>query len=569
MLTVNQNRFVSYQNLAKRAQTIVHYPKLFDNICLDKLNKHKNSMPLCLAVGILKLTGTLMNLNYNPIGTSAYVFLEKGRIQTRNRKTGKKEKFLIEKGSLLIFGSFFRENYTYEIKSDYVEFFQVNPLSYIYLSPNERLKYATKIRRLLQPTTSKPLWKQCGQKNLVISEELGKGSYGFVNLGEIQQNRFAIKTTTLKPEAVENPYSRHVSAWHETLILTELFKPLIERNDCPNLPLIYNAMTCKKGDKHNLTTFVELGSGDLKHYFYEENPTTEELYSALFQIMAGLHAIQLNGQIMNFDVKKQNILYYRVDPGGYWQYNIRGKNYYVPNYGFMFILNDFGISRPMSPNFVLYKSMKSKTFRLGSRYAMVIDNKFVPIVAENKTDSEGKLVEPDMVEWRQDGKKFMTTGAEFRIDKKTNSVIPIKIKLSHAQRKFLKKNNIAQDPTKKDFFLHPEIIPPFEFYNDTQDVIRMFIGGKRSTQRGYHRAYEGLSKEFAKQLKSMAGISDSVRIKERDEDREKEGLQSGIFSLNPSHVLAGHFIEEFFGKMEKFMERPNKKSMKLASYELK
>ncbi|MBT6325916.1 MAG: hypothetical protein HOJ35_08100 [Bdellovibrionales bacterium] len=47
-------------------------------------------------------------------------------------------------------------------------------------------------------------------------------------------------------------------------------------------------------------------------------------------------------------------------------------------------------------------------------------------------------------------------------------------------------NGIVPDPTSKDYFENPEILPPFEFYNDLQDVIRCFIGGKRTTQKGYH-----------------------------------------------------------------------------------
>ena len=33
-----------------------------------------------------------------------------------------------------------------------------------------------------------------------------------------------------------------------------------------------------------------------------------------------------------------------VKPGGYWTYILEGKKYYLPNLGFVVLLNDFGFS---------------------------------------------------------------------------------------------------------------------------------------------------------------------------------------------------------------------------------
>ena len=47
---------------------------------------------------------------------------------------------------------------------------------------------------------------------------------------------------------------------------------------------------------------------------------------------------------MHFDIKKENILYYKINEGGYFQYKILDETFYVPNYGYLFVINDF-ISR--------------------------------------------------------------------------------------------------------------------------------------------------------------------------------------------------------------------------------
>ena len=72
--------------------------------------------------------------------------------------------------------------------------------------------------------------------------------------------------------------------------------------------------------------------------------------------------------------------------------------------------------------------------------------------------------------------------------------------------------------------------PPFDFYNDTQDAIRMFLGGKRTTQKGDHRKVD-IPDSFRKKLEPYVGKGESA--KNRMFDR-------------PALTIAGYFIEEFF-----------------------
>lgn len=423
-----------------------------------------------------------------------------------------------------------------------VTFFNANlaPLQDIYLNREKREAFLEVIRDKLSIIRSRPIGSQCIEKYVKFNKLLGKGDYGNVYLSTINDLQFAIKLSKLKEGSISSPYSRYDSSWAEVLIMRNLFQPIIKNNICPNLPLLIDSFVCDNckltiRDKTErmpcIITITELASGTFRDYLKNENPTEKELYSALFQIMAALHAIQLHGQIMNYDVKADNILFYEVTPGGYWEYVIHGKSFFVPNFGKLFILNDFGISRPMSPKFQLYREANELTFRLGSRFAIVIDGQFSPLISPLEATHKGKLQKAGIVKWI--GAKSSRC-AQFRLLRKSQEVIESEAKLTKTQIKFLEKNNLPTNPEHIQFFLHPEVIPPFEFYNDLQDAIRTFIGGKRTTQRGEHKRYPVVTDSMYKKLEKYNGVG--------------ENLVSQKFSTDPSQVLAGYFIESFFGK---------------------
>lgn len=555
MITVKQKKFIPYNKLDNPSHHIIIYPELFDNITMNSIcSVNKKLSNTSLKIGLLQLTGINFDNEKNIIGTSACILCKNKTIIAKNKKTSEKINIKGTIGTVIIFGSFFREEWIYNIPEKSFNLYQQNPLSYIYLSTEHRFKYLTKIKKRLKVIEKLPIWKQCVQKHLNLKTMLGSGSYGNVYLATMDCCKFAVKLSKLKEEALDEPYSRYVTSWYEVLILDEIIKPMIRKSICPNLPLLFDNFTCdnciltidnKKEHIPCITTVIELASGDLKKYLKENKPTIDELYSCIFQIMSAIHAIQINGQIMNYDVKKENILYYEVEKGGYWHYQIHGKDFYVPNYGYLFILNDFGISRPMSPKYPLYKTKDELTFRIGSRYAIVKDGKFIPFNTMNEYDGDLKEIKSTQIQWTNDTKSF---GAQYRMYRKNNKIIKLKAELPI---EFLKKKKISTNITSYNFFMNPEIIPPFEFYNDTQDCIRTIIGGKRTTQKGYHRLYDTIPQKLVTELKEYNGIGESMK--------------DGKFSTDPSQVLAGYFIDNFFTKNTNFNVLP-KLGIKLSSY---
>jgi len=429
------------------------------------------------------------------------------------------------------------------------------PLSEIYLSTKKRLGLKNLILSGLSRVHENFIeGSQCLlsdgvnhlKKIIDLGSIIGNGDWGNVYSSKLissDSNKFAIKMSRITEEDLNDPYTSSSTSWYEIWMLKDIFTHIIKNNICPNLPLFYDTFLCGNCDLHLrktdskypcVITAVELASNDFRYYL-ESNKSIDDniLYSALFQIMAALYSIQMTGQILNNDIKAKNILCYDVTPGGYWSYKLGENTFYVPNYGKMFILNDFGVSTLYNPNFRLYSDKKKKTFNLGSRYAINMGDKFSPIEAGLEFYNN-KLSKTQDIKWVDEENNTINVshGATYRLDRKTEQVMISNTILTDDQKSYLFKKGITTNSKTWDFFTHPYHVPPFEFYNDTQDVLRMFTGGKRSTQSGNHVKFSSISESFKKSISVFMG--------------KEPNASERTFSLYPYHVLAGNFIIKFF-----------------------
>jgi hypothetical protein len=417
-------------------------------------------------------------------------------------------------------------------------------LSSIYLNNKHREQFASIVKngiKKIHNQNDNSIDFNIIEKYINIDKLIGKGDWGNVfSVYSKSKHNFAIKMSRITKDDLQDPFSDSSSSWYEIFILKNIIKKIILNNICPNFPLFIDTCLCNKYDftfrKGNqshpsVMIAIELGNGDLSDFLKFTSPSDNELYSALFQIMAAVHAIQITGQILNNDIKSKNILYYNVKAGGYWHYKIDEHDFYVPNYGKMFILNDFGVSSLYNPNFRIYKNKQQYLFNLGSRYAININETFSPINAESEFI--------DIIKWSNNQ---TSNGVTYKLNRKTNEIVTSNIFLSPTQKSYLVKKGITTDTTKYDFFQHPTVIPPFEFYNDTQDTLRMFVGGKRTTQKGNHKLNNSVSQSFQNAIKPYLGNAENSKEKN--------------FSNNTYHVLAGSFIKKFFTETHNFKLTP-------------
>ena len=531
MITIqNKKQYIENAN-----ENILFFPDIFKGKIINTVSKNPNRHSiLSLTVGLAIVTGKVYKTKENNGSQVCIILEDKQTVSITNKKSIQSiQSIQCNAGSVFILGNVFRKQWCYTFPKSCIFLYEENYLPDVFISIKNRIQYSKKISKILHNLKILPEWTQ-SPKNLFNMNLIGKGCYGNIFESGYHSKKFAFKMTKIKLESI---YNTSFSCWHEVFFLENIFKPLITKKICPNIPLIYNSFTSnncdlilddKKLTSPAIITAIELANGNLKN-FLQKNRKIEELYSCLFQIMAGLYTIQHYAQLMNFDIKKENILYYNITEGGYWCYIIRGKKYYVPNYGKLFIVNDFGISRIMSPKYQLYKNKEQKTFRLGSRYAIVQNNKFIPVHTINQIDENGSESKAEKIKWP----KSISYGSEFRLDRKNGQIIQLKLS---------KKSQIT---FSYDFFEMSDIFPPFEFYNDTQDAIRMFIGGKRTTQKGHHKVYSKLPLKFIEQLSEYVG--------------KGESMKNRIFSDEPSQVLACYFIESFFEKYTNYLIKPEEK----------
>ena len=408
--------------------------------------------------------------------------------------------------------------------------------------------------------------KQCLDESseICITKDLAQGCFGSVHLGQITgiENSFtiAIKKTIEKMSkaSIEHAYDPKYEAWDEINILKPYLNSLVERGICPNVPYTYTNLICntcdfvltemKKVVKTSVpcsTILMELASGTLLNW---KPVSTVDQYACIFQCMAGLHAIQKYFQLTNRDIKSVNILYTKCIPGGYWEYVVQGTTYYIPNFGGVFTLNDYGIGKCFDLSlpicYVLAEDNKTRTAIKSGGYRpfIVVNGVLTPI--KYNTDNRNfylKSYNNNVTPAITLPPKSNTTLAKIS---PTGPGSPYSVSLTPEQTRVLGENNIPTDATRPEFFSDSSIVPFIDMYIDTQDMIRMFYGqnADRTTQDGPHISFgidESITRRLAKYIFPV---------------RNLEGKRLNAPFLTPENLIAGYFISGFFKGM--FSEKP-------------
>lgn len=111
----------------------------------------------------------------------------------------------------------------------------------------------------------------------------------------------------------------------------------------------------------------EKADGEFEYFVKKKAKSDKEILSAYLQIYTALYVIKKYFNIEHQDLHVSNVLFFNVKPGGYWKYKIGKKTIYIPNYGFMFILWDFGYS--MIPEKV-YTTSNNKIYKENKKYIL-------------------------------------------------------------------------------------------------------------------------------------------------------------------------------------------------------
>ncbi len=522
---IDSHNYVPYLSVKNPEDKILVYVGIFSMLdqILELMVKEGNSF--CFTSALAIFTGKYFVQSSHGKGTKAVIVFSDIFLDSKP----------VKKGSVIIIGKNVPPEQR-KIPGKNMIFYSEEFLHIVDKTIESRIKYAEEVTKKIASEIEHCPQETFSTKNLI---PLGHGSYAGVFTDSFSTLQYAIKISKPVDEKWEpTPYNSGEQVWGEVFLLKDVIKPMILRKICPNLPILMGFRMCVNDGVPNIMTVSELASGNLTNFLKELRADEKLLMNCLFQVMAGIHATQQHAQMLNFDVKKENILVYKINPGGYYEYKIMGKKYHIPNLGYIFVVNDFGLSRTMTPKFPMYKKKHKNSFRLGHRLAYVKDGQLIPINCKEISNKDGEPEPPLSIKW-DDGTE--SSGGYFFMNRQDGRILPAEIIITQEMKEYFGQKNASVNCHTKKFFEHPEVLPPMEFYNDTQDAIRMFTGHKRTTQRGKHSNLN-LNEDF------IGKISEYVF--------SAENLEQKFLPKKASLCIAGNFIDEFFGKKYPIYSEP-------------
>ncbi len=179
----------------------------------------------------------------------------------------------------------------------------------------------------------------------------------------------ALKVMPITITDLKNKGNTKYRPWKEIYIL-EQSTEIVQTHGVPNLPLLYGFSICnslKIDDyinkrlkermeraspdevfgKNALIIFNELADYDIEYWIKNvlfKLPDPKVLKSCIFQVMAGLAILNKQIHLVHFDLHVGNVLVSEINAGGFYHYRINNKDFYLPNYGYLFKVWDFSRS---------------------------------------------------------------------------------------------------------------------------------------------------------------------------------------------------------------------------------
>jgi serine/threonine protein kinase len=310
---------------------------------------------------------------------------------------------------------------------------------------------------------------------------VGKGSFGTVYIANVQIKN-EVRSIAIKEGQITKTEADRAKKVEFPLeyLYNQLMNNILNNGFCPSFSYTYCILFCDHcevlqsfykpngqiGNRSKMTTcsvtMVEKADSDLKGL----NDQCAQL-SALFQILAAVHCIHVLYGMHHRDIKIENILMRKIDRRNneYWLYKVDGVDYYVPNAGFIAILNDFGVSDSFDP------AISNGDYGVRNAEVVATSNGgyvFKPFFTQRypQMEKNGRVTSIPSPRLRGPGGATLTLN---RFWKGFNSHPNINVDLGNFQK-----------------------FPAFGMYQDIQDVLKMFVGGKQTVQPGSHDVMKGL-----------------------------------------------------------------------------
>jgi serine/threonine protein kinase len=215
------------------------------------------------------------------------------------------------------------------------------------------------------------------------------------------------KSGKAKYNEKENNKKFQALIWENKFMLK--IRNLINDNICPNFIKVIDFIPEKK------YLILEYADGDCSKLFQKEFKF-DILWSFLCQSLIGLLSLHKILKVFHRDLHFGNVLYKKINENIVFSYEINGKQYLVPTFGYLFMISDFGKSAEID---YIEKTEKkhyinASTVRDIEIFSLAFDKTIIKSIskAHNETFSEFK--------------KIFTVGNQQVIQKMINSDISIR-----------------------------------------------------------------------------------------------------------------------------------------------
>jgi len=243
-----------------------------------------------------------------------------------------------------------------------------------------RNKYKNNCIRLYKYDKSgKPIYR-IGNR-VILEKKIGTDSvYGAIYLSHYRlHNKKFGKLLKFATKISDGSYPINVN---EYTVLKDLTACVI-RNECPHFPISYGKLTCsnqydskiqsvyssdinpsykkqsekslellldnlpENANKSNIIiTLNELAENDIHNFIKLYYSDDIIIWNTLIQIMLSIMFFYKYINAFHCDAHSGNFLYHKIKPGGYFHYNLYGKDFYLENIGFLIVIWDFGLINP-------------------------------------------------------------------------------------------------------------------------------------------------------------------------------------------------------------------------------
>jgi len=204
--------------------------------------------------------------------------------------------------------------------------------------------------KFFNETNGKKQYTLGDNMEILLSKQIGTESrYGIVYLSNINIQyknlyKFAVK---IMRSSLDNKNEAKI---------TDAVSSLTIKNVNPHFPILYKMFVCNTPPLSNqypkliekykyITLLSELANGDLASIIEKDKifySNFEIIKNTIQQIFISILSFHVFIDKIHNDAHWGNFLYHKIKPGGYIHYNIMGVDIYVKNYGYLWIIWDYG-----------------------------------------------------------------------------------------------------------------------------------------------------------------------------------------------------------------------------------